>query len=80
MAVIGDRNHIFEVSKVHGPKIGAANRLSRDNRLDLSRIQAYRSAKGLAMTRNRHMPRLWSPFTILDLPRRETPNIHRRKA
>jgi hypothetical protein len=35
MAMVGNRDHIFEVSKVYGPRIGGADRLSRDNRLDL---------------------------------------------
>jgi hypothetical protein len=42
MAMVGDRDHVFEVSKVHGRKIGWADRLSRDNRFDLSGLAAYR--------------------------------------
>src|ERR1700722_1717218 len=42
MAVVGDGDHIFEVPEVHSLKIGGANRLSRDNRLDLSLSLAYR--------------------------------------
>src|SRR3984957_8753406 len=55
MTVVGDRNHIFEVSKVHGQKIGQADHLSRDNRLDLSGVSAYRQANVMAVTLKRHM-------------------------
>ena len=42
MAVVGDRDHIFEVSEVHGTKkIGRADRLSRYNRLDLLALWRY---------------------------------------
>src|ERR1700722_2429 len=33
MAVVSDRDHIFEIPEVHNSHIGGANRLSRDNRL-----------------------------------------------
>ena len=79
MAVVGDRDHIFEVSKVHGPKIGHADRLSRDNRLDLSRVPAYRERDEMAVTRKRHTRRLWSSSINPDLRRRDAEH-HWRKA
>jgi catalase-peroxidase len=55
--------------------IGRADHLSRDNRLDLSRVAAYRQADEMAVTRNCHMRRLWSSFTIwiFDGARRQAP-------
>jgi hypothetical protein len=55
MAVVGDRDNIFEVSKVHGQKIGETDHLSRDNRLDLSGVAVYRQAHEMAVTLRRHM-------------------------
>jgi hypothetical protein len=58
VAGIGDRDDIVEASKVHGRKIGHADHLSRDNRLDLSGVEAYRQANEMAVTFKRHMRRL----------------------
>jgi hypothetical protein len=39
-------------------KIGCADHLSRDNRLDLSGVAAYRQANEMALTLKRRMRRL----------------------
>jgi hypothetical protein len=55
-------------------EIGHADHLSRDNRLDLSDVPAYRRANEMDVTLKRHMQRLRSSSIKFDLRRREKLN------
>jgi hypothetical protein len=55
-------------------QIGHADHLSRDNRLDLSGVPAYRQANAMAVTLKRHIRQLGSSSINLDLRRREKLN------
>ncbi len=79
MAVVGDRDHIFEVSEVHSSKDWRRQSLVKRQSIGPIALTGLSRPDEMAVTRKRHRRRLWSSSINPDLRQRDAEH-HWRKA